>query len=280
MNIQSAINKAKYLLKDNNIRSPGLDCELLMSKVLKKSRSYILLNLNKDLKKRNLNNFINLVKERSRGKPIAYLIGKKEFWDYEFNIKEGVLIPRPDTEIMVEQVLNLTKNKSKLRILDIGTGSGCIILSILKERKDYNGIGIDISKKCIDMCKINTFNLKLTNRAKFFKSDVDNFVDAKYDLILSNPPYINQVDLRCLEKDVYDFEPKSSLDGGIDGLSEIRKIVDKSSELIKINGKLVLEIAFDQKFRVKKLLKDKGFYINKVLKDLANNDRCIVSTKI
>ena len=130
------------------------------------------------------------------------------------------------------------------------------------------------------MCKINTFNLNLTNRVKFFKSDVDNFVDAKYDLIISNPPYVNQIDLKCLEKDVYDFEPKSSLDGGIDGLSEIRKIIDKSSELIKIKGKLILEIAFDQKFKVKKLLKDRGFYINKVLKDLANNDRCIVSTKI
>ena len=279
MNIETAINKAKYLLKSKNIKSPGLDSELLMSKVLKKNRSYILLNLDKNLKKKSLNNFLNLIKERSRGKPIAYLIEKKEFWDYEFKIKEGVLIPRPDTEIMVEQILDLTKNKQKLRILDIGTGSGCII-SILKERKNYKGIGIDISKKCIDMCKINTFTLNLTNQVKFFKSDVDNFVDAKYDLIISNPPYINQIDLKCLEKDVYDFEPKSSLDGGIDGLSEIRKIIDKSSELIKIKGKLILEIAFDQKFKVKKLLNDKGFYVNNVLKDLANNDRCIISTKI
>jgi len=280
MEIKTAIDKAKHLLKSNNIKSPGLDCELLMSKVLKKNRSYILLNSNKNLKKKNLNNFTNLIKERSRGKPIAYLVEKKEFWNYEFKIKEGVLIPRPDTEIIVEQVLNLTQNKSKLRILDIGTGSGCIILSILKERKNYKGIGIDISKKCIDTCKINTFKLNLTNRVKFFKSDVDNFEDAKYDLIISNPPYINQFDLKCLEKDVYNFEPKSSLDGGIDGLSEIRKVINKSSELIKINGKFILEIAFDQKFKVKKLLKDKGFYINKVLKDLANNDRCIVSTKI
>ncbi len=280
MEIKTAINKAKHLLKVNNIKSPGLDSELLMSKVLKKNRNYILLNANKNLKKKNLNNFTNLIKDRSRGKPIAYLTEKKEFWDHEFKIKEGVLIPRPDTEIIVEQVLNITQNKSKLRILDIGTGSGCIILSILKERKNYKGVGIDISKKCIDMCKINTFKLNLTNRVKFFKSDVDNFKDAKYDLIISNPPYINQFDLRCLEKDVYNFEPKSSLDGGIDGLSEIRKVINKSSELIKINGKLVLEIAFDQKFRVKKLLKDRGFYINKVLKDLANNDRCIVSTKI
>ena len=208
------------------------------------------------------------------------MIEKKEFWDYEFKIKEGVLIPRPDTELIVEQALNFTKNKSKLRILDIGTGSGCIILSILKERKNYKGIGIDISKKCIDMCKINTFKLNLTNRVKFFKSDIDNFIDAKYDLILSNPPYINKIDFKCLEKDIINFESKSSLYGGLDGLSEIRKIIDKSSELIKINGKLILEIAYDQKFNVKRLLKDRGFYVNKVFKDLANNDRCIVSTKI
>ena len=163
MNIQTAINEARYILKNSKIKSPRLDCEMLMSKVLNKSRSYILLNLNKNLKKEKLNDFTNLIKKRSKGEPIAYLIGKKEFWNYEFDIKEGILIPRPDTELIVERVLKLTKSKSKLRILDIGTGSGCIILSILKERKDFKGIGIDISKKCIDICKINTFNLNLTN---------------------------------------------------------------------------------------------------------------------
>ena len=280
MNIRTAISKAKYFLESKNIRSSGLDCELLMSKVLKKDRNYILLNLDKNLKKKIFNSFQSLIRERSRGKPIAYLIEKKEFWDHEFKTKEGVLIPRPDTELIVEQVLNLTQNKSKLRILDIGTGSGCIILSILKEKKNYKGTGIDISKKCIDLCKINTSKLNLTNRVKFFKSDIDNFTDAKYDLVLSNPPYINKFDFKCLEKGIIEFESKSSLYGGIDGLSVIRKIIDKSSELIKINGKLVLEIAYDQKFKVKKLLRNRGFYINKVLKDLANNDRCIVSTKI
>ena len=130
------MNKAKYFLESNNIKSSGLDCELLMSKVLKKNRNYILLNLDRNLKKKSFNYFQSLIEERSRGKPIAYLIKKKEFWDYEFKMKEGVLIPRPDTELIVEQALNLTQNKSKLRILDIGTGSGCIILSILKERKN------------------------------------------------------------------------------------------------------------------------------------------------
>ena len=249
MNIRTAISKAKYFLESNNIKSSGLDCELLMSKVLKKNRNYILLNLDRNLKKKSFNYFQSLIEERSRGKPIAYLIKKKEFWDYEFKMKEGVLIPRPDTELIVEQALNLTQNKSKLRILDIGTGSGCIILSILKERKNYIGVGIDINKKSIDVCKINTSKLNLNNRVKFFKSDIDNFIDAKYDLILSNPPYIKKNNLKCLEKDI-GFEPKQALDGGLDGLSEIRKVIKKTSELIKKNGKFILEIGFDQKNKV------------------------------
>ena len=224
--------------------------------------------------------FKQLITERSKGKPIAYLIGKKDFWKYEFEIKDGILIPRPDTEIIVEETLKLTKNKSKLKVLDIGVGSGCILLSILKERKNFSGIGIDVSKNCIDLCRINTNKLGIKSRVKFFKSNIDNFDYGKYDLIISNPPYINKLDLKYLEKDIKNFEPKLALDGGFDGTSEIRKIIKKSSELIKKNGKLVLEIGFDQKERVKKLLKNKGFYINKVLKDYAKNDRCIISTKI
>ena len=155
-----------------------------------------------------------------------------------------------------------------------------IILSILKEKKDFYGTGIDINKKCLDVCRINTLELGLSNRVKFFKPDIDKFAKGKYDLILSNPPYIKKLDLQYLEKDVIGFEPNIALNGGLEGTSEIRKVINRSSELIKKNGKLVLEIAFDQKEKVKKLLNNKGFYINKVLKDLAKNDRCIISTKI
>jgi len=208
------------------------------------------------------------------------LIKKKSFWKFDFELNDEVLIPRPDTEIIIEQALDLTKFKSKLKILDIGVGSGCILLSILNERKNFYGIGIDISKKCTDLSKKNSFKLNLDKRAKFFKSNVDNFNYGKYDLIISNPPYIKQFDLKYLEKDVVNFEPRLALNGGLDGLSEIRKVIIKSSELIKINGKLILEIGFDQKEKVKNILKNKGFYINRVLKDLAKNDRCIISTKI
>ena len=267
-------------LKRNNIVSYRLDSEILMSKVLNKKREYVILNPDTKINTTQSNNFKNLIYQRSCGKPIAYLVGKKEFWNYEFKVSRDVLIPRPDTEILIEEVLKITKNKSKLKVLDIGIGSGCIILSILKERSDFYGTGIDLSKKCIDISKINALSLGVNSRIKFFKSDIDNFNYGKYDLILSNPPYINKFDLKYLEKDVINFEPISALDGGLEGLSEIRKVIKKSSELIKKNGKLILEIAFDQKLKVIKLLTDQGFYIDKILKDYAKKDRCIICTKI
>jgi len=280
MRIQTAISKACIELKKNNIKSPLLDSEILMSKAINKSREFIILNLDQEIKKNNHVYFKRLINERSEGKPIAYLTGKKFFWKYEFNINENVLIPRPDTELIIEQVLKIYKNKSSINFLDIGVGSGCIILTILKEKKNFSGIGIDLSHECLKVCKINANNLGVSNRVKLFKSDVDNFTFGKYDLIISNPPYIKKLDLKYLDKDVINFEPKLALNGGLEGLSEIRKVINRSSELMKKKGKLILEIAFDQKQEVKRLLRDKNFYINEVVKDLAKNDRCIISTKI
>jgi len=280
MNIQSAITEGTRVLKNNYISTAQLDSEIIMMKVIGKDKKYIILNNDEDLGCEKLENFKELIKERSYRKPIAYLLGKKFFWKYEFLVSEDTLIPRPDTELIIETVLNITKNKNKISVLDIGIGSGCILLSILKERKNFIGIGIDISKKCLNISKINANKLNVYNRIKLYKSDVDKFALGKYDLIVSNPPYINKLDLKYLERDVVRFEPKLALDGGLDGLSEIRKVIKKSSELIKKNGKLILEIGFDQKNRVINLLTKKGFYINSISKDLASNDRCIVSTKI
>ncbi len=279
MNIRSAIEKGFKILENSNIKSAKLDTEILMSKVFKQDRSYIVFNHDKMINQTMFDEFIDLIYQRSNGKPIAYLIEKKDFWNSEFKVSEDVLIPRPDSEIIIEQTLRLTKNKSQMNILDIGIGSGCLLLSILKERKDFYGTGIDICKKSINLCSFNSNKLGLTKKVKLYKSDIDNFNSGKYDLILSNPPYINKFDLQNLEKDVIGFEPKKALYGGLDGTSEIRKVINKSSELIKINGKLILEIAFDQREKVKKLLKKKGFYINQIIKDLAHNDRCIISTK-
>ena len=280
MKISQALNIGTKFLIKKNIKSPSLDSEILMSKAIKKDKKFIILNSNQKLEEESFQYFKSLIKQRSTGKPIAYLTGNKSFWNYEFKITPDVLIPRPDTELIIDEILKIAKYKKKLNILDIGVGSGCILLTILKEKKDFKGVGVDISKKCLDLCRINASILNLNNRVKFFKSDVDNFTYGKYDLIISNPPYIKKFDLKRLDRDVKNFEPKLALDGGLEGLSAIRKVIIKSSELIKINGKLVIEIAFDQKKEVVKLLKNKGFYINKVLKDYAKNDRCIICEKI
>ena len=280
MNIQSAILEGANILKNKSINSAKLDSEILLASVIDKDRKYLILNNDQNIKEKNLIHFQKLINKRSFREPIAYLTNKKHFWNYKFFVTKDTLIPRPDTELIVEQILKLTKSKTKMKILDIGVGSGCILLTILKERKNFYGVGVDISKKCLNISKINAKNLEVSSRVKFFKSDVDKFDLGKYDLIVSNPPYINKFNLKYLEKDVVNFEPKLALDGGLDGLSEIRKVITKSSELIKKNGKFILEIGFDQKNKVIKLLNNKGFYINSISKDLAKNDRCIVSTKI
>ena len=278
MDIQSALKKGQSILIDNNIISAKLDSEILMSQAIRKNKKFIILNLHKEIKKRDLDYFDKLIQERAKSKPIAQIIKKKDFWKYEFIVNNNVLIPRPDTEILIEQALKLVKNKNRLQILDIGIGSGCILMSILKEKKNFIGTGIDISNKSLQISKVNGQKLRINNRLRLFKSNIDNFNTGKYDLIVSNPPYIKKSNLKCLEKDI-GFEPKQALDGGLDGLSEIRKVINKSSELIKRSGHFIIEIGFDQKNKVKKILRDKGFYIKKTVKDLSNHDRCIVSIK-
>ena len=280
MNINTAIKEGAKFLKKNKIKSPDLDSELLLSKVLKKKREYVMLNSNELLDDENFKYYYDLIKQRSFGKPIAYLIGKKSFWKSEFLIREGVLIPRPDTEILIEETLKDYKFKKYANILDIGVGSGCILLSILKEKPFFYGTGIDISSKSIDLSRDNARKLGVKNRLKLIKTNVDNFCFGKYDLIITNPPYIIKNKIKYLEKDVSNFEPKLALDGGLDGTLKILRIIKKSSFLLKKNGKLVLEIANNQKIVVVKLLKQRGFYINKIIKDYAQNDRCIICTKI
>ena len=280
MRFEIAINHAYQKLKKNKIKSALLDSELLLSKAIKKSREFIILNSKHDINEKDYYYFQELISQRSKGEPIAYLTGKKFFWKYEFIINNKVLIPRPDTEIIIEKVLDIYKNKRNINFLDIGFGSGCILLSILKERKDFRATGVDISGHALKVCNLNAHKLGVKSRVKLFKSDIDKFSNGKYDLVISNPPYIKKLDLKYLEKDVIKFEPNLALDGGLDGISEIRKIIKKSSELVKNGGKLILEIAFNQKKEVKKILRNNSFYINSVIKDLAKNDRCIISTKV
>ena len=280
MNIENILNEGIAILKESKISNPQLDSEILLSNLIKRDKKHIILNPKEILNLEQTEIFKNLIERRKTGEPVAYIINKKEFWKDEFFVNNGVLIPRPDTELIIEQVLKIYSKDSQLQVLDIGTGSGCILLSILKERPNFYGTGIDISKKSINVSKLNAKQLNLTSRVKFFHSSVDNFKIGKYDIIVSNPPYIKLFNLKYLEKDVINFEPKLALSGGFDGFSKIRKVINKAKTLIKKNGKLILEIGFNQKNKVKKILKKEGFYVNKAIRDYGNNDRCIISTKI
>jgi release factor glutamine methyltransferase len=280
MNIENILNEGISILKKNKIPNPQLDSEILLSSSIKRDKKHIILNPKEILNSEQLGKFKSLIERRKKKEPIAYLINKKEFWKDEFFVNKDVLIPRPDTELIIEQVLKIYSKDVQLQVLDIGTGSGCILLSILKERPNFYGTGIDISKKSINVSKFNAKQLNLTNRVKFVHSSVDNFKIGKYDLIVSNPPYIESLNLKYLEKDIVNFEPKLALSGGLDGFLKIRKIINKAKTLIKKNGKFILEIGFNQKNKVKEILKEEGFYANKAIRDYGNNDRCIVSTKI
>ena len=280
MNIENILNEGMNILQKHKIANPQLDSEILLSNSIKRDKKHIILNPKEILSLEQSRKFKNLIERRKKGEPIAYLINKKEFWKDEFFVNKDVLIPRPDSELIIEQALKIYSKDIQLQVLDIGTGSGCILLSILKERSNFYGTGIDISKKSINVSKFNAKQLNLTNRVKFFHSSVDNFNNGKYDMIVSNPPYIEQLSLKYLEKDVVNFEPKLALSGGFDGFSKIRKVINKASILIKKNGKFILEIGFNQKNKVIKILKEEGFYVNKAIKDYGNNDRCVISTKI
>ena len=280
MNIENVLSEGASVLKKNKISNPRLDSQILLSEIINKDKKHIILNPKEILNTKQLKKFKDLIKRRKKGEPVAYLINNKEFWKDEFYVNKDVLIPRPDTELIVEQVLKIYPKQSQLQILDIGTGSGCILLSILKERINFYGVGIDVSNKSINVSKFNAKRLKLNNRVKFFHSSVDNFRIGKYDIVVSNPPYIKLLNFKYLDKDVINFEPKLALSGGFDGFSKISKVISKTKNLIKKNGKFVLEIGFNQKNKVREILKKEGFYINKSIKDYGNNDRCIISTKI
>ena len=268
-----------YLI-NKNIQNYKLDVEILASETINKSREHFLLNEKNKFTKKEFNKFNKLLKQRNNRQPLAQIINKKEFWKKNLYIDGNVLIPRPESEHLVEETINLIKDSANYSILDIGCGSGCLIISILLEKIKCRGTALDVSKKAIKVSKINAKMQHIQNRIKFIHSDIDKLIVGKYDLIVTNPPYINKHKIKYLDEEVRIFEPKLALDGGIDGLSKIKDIILKSSKLIKRGGKLIIEIGFDQKFKVKEILKKNFFYVNKVVKDYSGKDRCIISTKL
>ena len=280
LKINSILNDGTKILSNYYIKTSKIDAEILLSSILKKNIKDLIFDGRIKINQRQLKSYKNLIRRRKRREPVAYILNNKEFWKYNFYVDKNVLIPRPDTEIVIEETLKLLKKDQKKFVLDIGTGSGCIIISLAKECPKLYGSAIDISKKAIKVAKINAKIHQLKNRINFYNSSVDNFFKGKYDLIISNPPYISNFKIKYLDKDIYCFEPLVSLNGGPNGSFILNKVIKKSSSLIKIGGKLVLEIGYDQRFEIMKLLRKYGFYLNKIIKDYAKNDRCVIATKI
>ena len=278
--INSLLFNAHKILAETPTKTPKLDAEILLSSVLNKDLKEIIFDKKLNLNQSKINIFKELIRRRKNGEPIAYILKKKEFWKYNFYVDCNVLIPRPDTEIIVEETLKVLNNNKKNFVLDVGTGSGCIIISLANDCPNLMGTAIDISKKALKVAKINAKMHQLLNRIKFYNSSVDNFFKGKYDLIVSNPPYINNKSLKYLDEGIFKYEPNVALEGGDDGLSLITKVILKSSKLLKKGGKLVLEIGFDQKYKVIRLLKSEKYYVNKIIYDYAKNPRCVISTKL
>tara|TARA_B100000242_G_C43020728_1_gene474991 strand:+ start:97 stop:942 length:846 start_codon:yes stop_codon:yes gene_type:complete len=280
MNYLSILNYGNKILKSKKITSYKLDTELILAKVLNKSREEILTNLNLTLKEKDFYSFKKLLIRRKKNEPMAYIFRQKDFWKYKFFVNKDVLIPRPETEIIIEEVLKLTKHNSSRLFLDVGTGSGCLIISIIKERPNSYGTAIDISKKAIDIAVNNAKMHHLENKIKFLNIDIDKFIANKYDFIVSNPPYINNTKFKRLEINVKQFEPTIALKAGVDGLKIIEKLILKSKKLLKNNGKLIFEIGENQEGKVRKLLMKNKFCINRICKDIRSWPRVVVSTKI
>ena len=276
MNILELLNSGARILKQNKIETHQLDSELVLSNLLKKQREKLLINQHEDVSKNIIKNFEKLIIRRAKREPMAYILNKKEFWSKDFFVDRNTLIPRPETELLCENVIKIFKNKN-LHILDMGTGTGCIILSILSEIKGAKGIGVDISRNAIRVAKINSNKLGLNKRVKFINKSLEDIYGYKFDLIISNPPYIKTSDIRSLSDDVKRFEPKIALDGGKEGLDVIKKVIYKSTTILKNLGMLALEIGYGQYNKVSQILKEQNFKDQLLVKDYKNNVRCILA---
>ena len=279
MILENIIKQASQLLKNKNIISHELDAQVILSDIMGVTKDFFIANSHINVSKNTIKKFNHAIKRRINREPVAYIIGKKEFWSQDFTVNQATLVPRPETELLIYKVVDFFKNK-RINVLDIGTGSGCILLSILKELDLSRGIGIDISTKAIKTAQINSKNLNLFHQSKFKVFDISKFNVGKYDLIVSNPPYIPSKDIKNLSKDIINYEPLVALNGGLDGLDLIRKVIYKSISLLKKNGLLAIEIGFNQYLKVSSLLRQYGFREMSKQCDYCNNVRCIISTKV
>ena len=264
---------------ENISDTPRLDVEMLLKKALGDVDSmYIRMYLDKELTDEQEKYFLEMIKERLNERPIAYIIGNREFMGLDFFVKEGVLIPRPDTETLVEEIINISNNKSELNILDIGTGSGAITISLAKYLNDAHVTSADISDIALEIASKNAVSNDVNKKIDFIKSDIFSNIsrEEKFDIIVSNPPYIKKEDIPGLDRQVKDFDPYNALEGGEDGLDFYRKITEESKYFLKNKGILAYEVGHDQASDVIQIMKENGFESIYTKCDLQGFERVVI----
>ena len=282
MLVNEAIAFAEQELKRSNNLNSRLDSEILVSHLINIPRESIYSKLKENLPSNKTEELQRLVSRRVKKEPIAYILNNKEFWSTNFYVDRSVLIPRPETEVLIDLILSQISNKNNhLNILDIGTGSGCILISLLKELVKAKGIGVDKSSKAITIAKKNSISQQVDNRALFKNINLEEIkFDKKFDLIVSNPPYLPDVSLKNLNSDIKLYEPKIALQGGVQGLDFLYKIIGLASKILKINGLLALEIGDNQFHILAKYLKKNRFKILDKYILINKQVRCLLATKL
>lgn len=278
MTIKELLNQAVIMLKNENIDAPKNKARMLLQATLKKSREYLMIYDNKEVENIDRDRYIKNVKRLILGEPLQYITGIQEFMKLNFLVTKDVLIPRPDTEILVEEVIRKAENISNPVILDLCTGSGAIAVSLAKYIKNVHICAVDISSKALEIAKKNAELNGVKNNIEFIESNLfDKIKERKFDIIVSNPPYIETETIKTLSKDVQS-EPKIALDGGKDGLDFYRKIVDSGSKYLNRQGYICLEIGYNQRIAVRQILENKKRYVNiNCIKDLCGNDRVVTA---
>ena len=273
---EKLLKLGQSILKNNNVPNYNLDARILLAYLLSLENKYFM----SDIKVTNNDkeNFFSMIKDRINGKPVSKIISRRDFWDTEFYINSSTLDPRPDSEILVKSALEVNKfiNKEKINILELGVGSGCILLSLLNEINGSIGIGIDIDIEALKVAQLNALNMKISEKVSFIASNWTKSIKGKFDIIISNPPYIKSSNIINLQKEVKNHDPLIALDGGEDGLICYKEIMKNIKGLMNKNAFLLFEIDSWQGNIIIELSKKNHLKFFSIKKDLSGKERCII----
>lgn len=274
--IRESLEEGVNILKKTDIESYRIDARLLLAKALGYPIEEVIIKYDEEIESESRNRFLDFIERRAKKEPLSYITGVREFYGMDFAVDHNVLIPRPDSEVLVEGVLNSFDNADRIEVLELGVGSGCLLLSILKNMKNASGVAVDIKEGAIDIAKKNYKNLQLDNEVEFVLKDWSSFkMNRKFDLIISNPPYITSKEISVLQRDVREYEPNIALEAGEDGLGAYRSLAPIIKDHLKESGLVFLEFGEGQSKDVKDIMMGYGFALERIIQDLSGKDRCI-----